>query len=263
MTRIHQDAVARCLAVLSARRCALQAFALLAALALPCAGRAQTHEHGTSGDPERASAGADAARAVHDAMAHGSHDDPHLELTPTRTPNAADSARARAILSQLKQSLGRYADYRVALADGYEPFLPNVRQRIHHFTSRRRAVASAFRFDPAEPTSLLYEKTRDGYRLVGAMYTAPRRASAEQLDERVPLSIAQWHAHVNICVPPPGERQRWRETANGRLKFGPAGAIATKAECDAAAGRWFPQLFGWMVHVNPFESESTKREGAH
>ena len=29
------------------------------------------------------------------------------------------------------------------------------------------------RFDPAEPTALLYKKTADGYELEGAMYTAP------------------------------------------------------------------------------------------
>jgi len=245
------------------RRQLLGLVVTIAALVIPGCGRAQAHEHGTSGGADDASAGTDATRAVHDAMAHGSHHDAHLDRTPWRAPTAADSSRAREIISQLKESLVRYADYTAALADGYEPFLPNVRQRVYHFTSTRRAIASAFRFDPAEPTSLLYEKTPDGYRLVGAMYTAPKRASAKELDERVPLSIAQWHAHVNICVPRASEPQRWREMANGKPKFGPAGAIATEAECDAARGRWFPQLFGWMVHVNPFESDSTKIWGTH
>jgi hypothetical protein len=237
--------------------------ALLATLVAPGCSRAQTHEHGMSGGAEDAAAGSEAVRAAHDAMAHGSTHDPHLELTPMRAPTAADSAHARQILLQLKESIGRYRDYRAALADGYEPFLPNVRQTVYHFTSRRRAIAAAFRFDPTEPTSLLYEKTRDGYRLVGAMYTAPKRASPAELDERVPLSIARWHAHVNICVPKTSQRQRWRETANGRMKFGPAGAIASEAECDAAGGRWFPQLFGWMIHVNPFEDDPTRIWGTH
>jgi hypothetical protein len=42
---------------------------------------------------------------------------------------------------------------------------------------------------------------------------------------------------------------------NGQLLFGPAGAIATKAECDMEGGRWFAQLFGWMVHANVFAGE--------
>jgi hypothetical protein len=42
------------------------------------------------------------------------------------------------------------------------------------------------------------------------------------------------------------------------MLFGPAGAIATSAECEAENGRFFEQLFGWMVHVNALETDSTK-----
>jgi hypothetical protein len=42
--------------------------------------------------------------------------------------------------------------------------------------------------------------TGGGYELVGATYTAPRNESSPELDMRVPLSVAQWHAHVNICA---------------------------------------------------------------
>jgi hypothetical protein len=34
--------------------------------------------------------------------------------------------------------------------------------------------------------------------------------------------------------------------------FGPRSPIATQAACDAVGGRFFPRLFGWMVHVNAF-----------
>jgi len=37
-------------------------------------------------------------------------------------------------------------------------------------------------------------------------------------------------------------------------RFGMLGSITTKAECDAAGGRFVPRLFGWMVHVYPFEN---------
>jgi hypothetical protein len=98
----------------------------------------------------------------------------------------------------------------------------------------------------------LYEKKPDGrFALIGAMYTAPKHASYEQLDKRVPLSIARWHRHVNICLPPRGSD--WKTV--DRSKFGGTGSIATKEACDEAGGRWWPQLFGWMVHVYPWEKD--------
>lgn len=36
-------------------------------------------------------------------------------------------------------------------------------------------------------------------------------------------------------------------------RLGPRGSIATKTECMQAGRRFWPQLFGWMVHVYPFE----------
>jgi hypothetical protein len=82
------------------------------------------------------------------------------------------------------------------------------------------------------------------------MYTAPQRSTLDDLDRRVPLSIARWHLHTNICIPRLGERDRWRETRDGRPLFGPASPIATEAACYAVGGRFLPKLFGWMVHVN-------------
>ncbi|MGB8583682.1 MAG: hypothetical protein WCD47_22885 [Candidatus Sulfotelmatobacter sp.] len=46
--------------------------------------------------------------------------------------------------------------------------------------------------NPRHPTSLLYEKHGDDYKLIGVMYTAPKRFGEDQLDQRVPLSVAQW-----------------------------------------------------------------------
>src|SRR6266496_4032175 len=80
------------------------------------------------------------------------------------------------------------------------------------------------------------------------MYTAPQRMAQEDLDSRVPLSIAQWHAHVNLCMPPKGKRQHGDWT-----RFGLRGTIATEQECRTAGGRFFPQIYGWMLHVYPYE----------
>ena len=241
--------------------------ALIAAILLSAPGctRAQaTHDHGGMTGADDVAAGAEAASGVNDAMTRAAtRVNPHIELTPARRATSADSVRAQQILKELRDGIGRYTDYKVAFADGYEPFLANVKLPVYHFTSTRRAIRASFTFDAAEPTSLLYEKDGSGYKLVGAMYTAPKRASLDDLDARVPLSIAQWHAHVNICVPKASERQRWRESSGGQMRFGPAGAIATEDECRRAGGRWFPQLFGWMVHVNPYERDPSRIWGTH
>lgn len=191
-----------------------------------------------------------AAQAAHQQMDHdGMMPSAHMRMTPPRAASAADRARADRDVAALRAATAKYADYRVALADGFRIFLPNVPQEIYHFTSPSHAILAAFHFDPAKPTSLLYRKTPDGYVLVGAMYTAPRGATLEQLDERYPLSMGHWHEHTNICIPTRANRSRWNDRENGQMLFGPRGSITTQAACDAAGGRFFPVLFGWMVHV--------------
>lgn len=176
------------------------------------------------------------------------HLGPHFRWTALRTATEADRHRAGELVQTLRQALEPYRDYRKAIADGYEPFLPNLVQPHYHFTSKWRGFTSAFRFNAAKPTSLLYRKTGDGYELEGAMYTAPKRASETDLDTRVPLSVGRWHAHVDICLPP----KRSVKTADWS-RFGPKGSIITEAECESVKGRWVPQLFGWMIHVYPFK----------
>lgn len=175
------------------------------------------------------------------------HMGPHFRWTTRQAPNPADQERAAEIVAALRKSLDSYRDYRKAIKDGYEPFLPNVQQAHYHFTSKWRGFKSAFRFNPEQPTSLLYRKTTEGYELEGAMYTAPKRATEKDLNVRIPLSVAQWHAHVNICLPP----KRAVKTADWK-RFGPNGSILSERDCDAVNGRWITQLFGWMIHVYPF-----------
>src|SRR5205085_5958273 len=133
--------------------------------------------------------------------------------------------------------------------------LPGVKnQRVYHFTNGSRALMEAFRFNPEKPTSLLYKRNTSGrLELVGAMYTLPKRASLERLDDRVPLSIARWHKHVNWCVPKKGDDTRWLATKDGKPQFGPESPIATKAACDAVKGEFHENLFGWLLHANVYE----------
>src|SRR5262249_30891053 len=132
------------------------------------------------------------------ADAHASH----MKMTAMRPENPADLQRANEIASQLRAGIEKYKDYHVALEDGFHIFLPNVPQPEYHFTSYRNGFLEGFTFDPARPTSLLYKKTTTGYELVGAMYTMPKRATEDQLNARVPLSVAMWHLHTNLCMPP-------------------------------------------------------------
>jgi hypothetical protein len=155
-----------------------------------------------------------------------------------------------------------YQDYRKALADGYEIFHPELPQHVYHFTNNTVALETTIHFDPARPTSLLYEKTpvaetggKPGYKLVGVMYTAPYRSSETELGRRVPLSIAQWHLHTNLCLPPKGAEVDWK---GKDAKFGLDGSITTAEACREAGGTFLPHLFGWMVHVYPFETDPAK-----
>ena len=198
-------------------------------------------------------------QAAHEAMSGAMAADPHMTMTPLRPANAADSSRAGALVRQIRVALDRYRDVRAAEADGYRQFLPNVKQPIYHFTNRRSALAEVSRFDPAKPTSLLYRQDADGrFVLEGVMYSAPARTSQDELDRRVPLSVTRWHEHVNWCLPKWGQADRWREVRDGKPVFGPKSPIATADACNAVSGRFYPRLFGWMVHVMAFESDDPK-----
>jgi hypothetical protein len=198
--------------------------------------------------------GMPAMRGMNGSMAHEHMGmGAHMKMTAPRPPSAADQQRAGEIVRTLRVALARYRDYHSAIADGYQPFLPQIPQPMYHFTNWVHGFEEAFNFDPQRPTSLLYEKTADGYRLKGAMFTTPKGMSEEELDSRVPLSVTSWHQHVNICLPKKGQGK----TADW-TKFGFAGAIATTADCAAAGGDFHPVIFGWMVHVYPYETDPAK-----
>src|SRR2546430_2483018 len=171
----------------------------------------------------------------------------HMHMTEMREQTPQDVQRANQIAAQLRGSIEKYRDYHVALNEGYRIFLPDFPQPEYHFTNYKNGFMAAMRFDPTQPTSLLYRKTADGYELVGAMYTMPKRATEEQLNERVPLSVAMWHLHTNLCMPAKDQR-----TTADWTKFGLQGSIATQDGCDVAGGSFHASVFGWMVHVYPY-----------
>jgi hypothetical protein len=185
-----------------------------------------------------------------------SHMAGHMYMTPLRPMQPSDRQKANAVAAAAKQAMAPYQDYKKALADGYQIFLPNVPQHIYHFTKHEYGFEAAFHFDPSKPTSLLYKKTPDGsYKLVGAMYTDRVRASEDELNERVPLSIARWHQHINFCKAPEGRKA---EYFGPDAKFGLLGSITTEEACAAHGGKFYPHMFGWMVHVYPYETDPKK-----
>ena len=199
----------------------------------------------------------DPSHATHEAMSGDMHANPHIRMSPERSATAADSARAAELVATARVALAKYKDVRVAEREGYRMFAPNVKnQPVYHFTKMGAAFRERFRLDVAMPSSLLYKQDADGtMRLVGAMYTAPKDASWEELNARVPLSIARWHLHTHMCLPRLTQLERWREIDGGKPVFGPQSPIATREACDAVDGRFMPVVFNWMVHANVFESD--------
>lgn len=183
----------------------------------------------------------------------------HMAYSSPRPLTAADSLRSALVINELRQAIAKYQDVEVAEADGFKMFAPQIKnQPQYHFTKGWNAFRNQWGFDPARPTSLLYKKDGQGqFHLIGAMYTASRRTSEDDLNQRVPLSIARWHRHVNWCIPARHPKERWYETKNGRPIFGPLG-VATREECEAANGRFIPQAFGWMLHANTFAGNDLK-----
>jgi hypothetical protein len=198
--------------------------------------------------------GAAGALAGADSMAHMAE---HMHMTELQPGKPGDQAKADAVAAAAKAAMEPYKDFHKALADGYEIFLPNVPQAIYHFTKHEYGREAWTHFDASKPTSLLYKKTADGYTLVGAMYTDRVDAPEAELNDRIPLSVARWHQHINFCMAPAGldpKTAYFGPTA----KFGLLGSISTKDACDAAGGTFRPHLFGWMVHVYPYETDPKK-----
>jgi hypothetical protein len=186
------------------------------------------------------------------------HQADHMRMTALRPIQPGDQQRADAIVAAARKTMAQYADYRKALAAGFEIYLPGLPQPVYHFTRPIDLHETPDHFDPARPTSLLYSREPPPgprYRIVGVMYTARFGVSEEELNRRVPLSITRWHLHTNICVPQTGPAEN-ALTANPQ--FGLMGSISTPEACKAAGGVFAKQQYLWMVHVYASETDPAK-----
>jgi hypothetical protein len=176
---------------------------------------------------------------------------PHMKMTPYQPISSSDIARMNAIVQNAHACFDKYQDYQLALQDGYQIFAPNIPQDIYHFANVKSFVEAQTTFDLAHPSALLYKKVADGYQFVGVMYSAPANVTAEQLNQRIPISISPWHLHVNFCLPA-GDTEQTLFNANSL--FGLTGTISTLAQCSKVSGTFYSSMYGWMVHIPLFGS---------
>jgi hypothetical protein len=175
----------------------------------------------------------------------------HMYITPQRAKHPGDEEKARSVVAELKATMERYKDYRKALLDGYVIANPKLKQPQYHFISQANTREADVRFDPSRPTALLYRRTpMQEYKLEGAMYTTSPDATEGELNQRIPLSIARWHRHINFCEAPENRAKDYQAT---HPKFGMFGSIKTKEDCTAEGGIFHPYVFTWMIHVFPYE----------
>ena len=90
------------------------------------------------------------------------------------------------------------------------------------------------------------------YKLEGVMYTANPDATEDELNQRVPISIARWHRHTNVCFAP---QDRVNDYQAAHPKFGMFGSINTQESCTAERGTFNASLFTWMLHIFPYEPD--------
>ena len=175
----------------------------------------------------------------------------HMCMTPAREPQPGDEERARAVVAQVKAAITKYKDYKKALGDGFVIANPKLDQPQFHFTNDANVRVADTTFDPTRPSSLLYRRTpTQQYKLEGVMFTARNDATDDDLNRRIPLSVARWHKHTNFCAAP---ADKVKEYLGAHPKFGMFGSIHTKEACDAEGGVFYPVMFSWMIHVFPYE----------
>ncbi len=153
----------------------------------------------------------------------------------------------------MRATIERYKDYRKALTEGYVIANPKLKQPQYHFINNANTREADLHFDPSKPTALLYRRTpMQEYKLEGVMYTASPDATEDELNERIPLSMARWHRHINVCWAP---EDRVKDYQTAHPKFGMFGSINTQEACTAERGVFHPYMFTWMIHIFPYEPD--------
>jgi|SRR5579862_22111 len=205
-----------------------------------------------------AACGARPASVAHRSSGMGIDSFGHTQMSDVWAGVAPDrKAHLERLIASLRSSLPKYRTLDRAIAEGYRPEGPDVPiGALKHFVNYTNLRANWQHLDPDKPMALLYRRTATGYDLAGVMFTAPIASSMDELDKRIPLAYGHWHSHRNVCQPRNDAAPLTRDQAR---QFGFSGSINTKDACDAAGGVFLDNVFGWMVHVYPFENDVARQ----
>lgn len=231
---------------LDARLCAFSVLLLTASVARPV--ESQTPQNLASPTPAQAQVSRLFAGIFSDTSVH-------MRMGPTRPATAADSARAAAAVVRARAALSQYTDVKVAERDGYYRNMPWMEEQpIYHYNNLHNVNSGGF--DITKPVSLLYQKDDRGQlKLVGAMYGASGGATPDELDALLPIGMAHWHEHVNLCYPRGDVLGNTSPQVDGRLAFllELYFSATTEAQCEHLRGSFVPlDGGGWMTHVYMF-----------
>ncbi len=116
-----------------------------------------------------------------------------LPVGTNREPTLGERRAARFFAERTAAAIDKYRDVSVAAADGYR-VASMVGSQFHAENPERKSDGIVL--DPQRPETLVYEPTRDGPVLLGALY------EMESIGDPGPMfagPIAVWHAHDHIC----------------------------------------------------------------
>ncbi len=83
------------------------------------------------------------AHAMHSMEGHHMDMGPHMKMTPLHDPKPGDEQRAQQVVQTARRVAEKYKDYHTAVADNFQIFLPNVPQKMYHFTNYSYAFEAA------------------------------------------------------------------------------------------------------------------------
>lgn len=124
-----------------------------------------------------------------------SHEGHTMGSSTVATPE--QQAAAGKLLKDVKASVARFNDIKVAFSEGYRQTTPYrfLRWGPAHFTNRAYERDGKW-LDPMNPESLVYMKLLNGDLVVlGAMFLAPKGEGP-----RPGGPLTEWHVHDNLCV---------------------------------------------------------------
>jgi hypothetical protein len=144
-------------------------------------------------------AGAGHAHGAVAGCAANHHPVPGMVLRPvpcTVTPQ--QQAAADRLVEETRAAIAPYEDVNVAMAAGYRRGAPDGSGTAHYSNLFAHGHGP---LDPRHPSALVYESTKHGPVLLGAMYQMP---GVGQPGPDLGGALTPWHYHTNVCFSLPG-----------------------------------------------------------